>query len=487
MRLSVLSLATVLLIPTIVLAQQRGAVDAGSAPAPGQPIPLLAQEGLLPPPSVPVQEWLNGPDRQDFAWKVQVSQDLTLQQRHLVQVRAIVKESDLLGGVPRPELHIVTKVADEHGNWLDGQSYTHFVQPAKFSRNDSVHPFANLYLRPGDYTIAMIAYDPVNHNGNVWRTKLAISSTSGPSADLGRDFPVVEFLPPAAAALGLTSADWDSYPPAVLESIMLDPLTLGHGIAHLPVENKKPVRIDVIVDLSDVLAVAYSQVLVDCRNYIIAGDRAGEDLVPTMPYACSHPKFSEKDSRSYKYDEGLALQIGNLVSQLAPQAGCVRFSAMDALREDLIADRANSSQVDWDGVSKRIASAELDKIDVSTERSRQHLVWFKQFIEKVTKDNYACGLPDGATDHVLVVISTAVPFPLYTEIDIVKSNSHRPRAYHLEMRLQGVASLQTANASIDQIEEVLSPLKPKRLQFLGSDELRRQLDFIIGDLTARSQ
>ncbi len=207
MRLFVLSLATALLIPTIVFAQQHRTVDAGRATAPGQPIPLLTQESLLPPPSVPVQEWLNGPDRQDFAWKVQISQDLTLQQRHLIQVRAIVKESDLPGGVPRPELHIVTKVADEHGNWLDGQSYTHFVQPAKFSRNDSVHPFANLYLRPGDYIIAMIAYDPVNHSGNVWRTKLTVSPASGPLADLGRDFPVVEFLPPAAAALGLTSAD----------------------------------------------------------------------------------------------------------------------------------------------------------------------------------------------------------------------------------------------------------------------------------------
>src|ERR1700730_10758638 len=161
-----------------------------------QAIPLSAQDNT-PPPSVPVSKWLNGTERQDIVWKVEVFKDLTLQQRHLVQVLATIRGRDYLEGVSLRDLHIVTKVADQQGSWLDGQSYTHFVQPANFSRSDAVHPFAHLYLRPGSYPIAMIAYDSLHSVGNFWRTKLTVSPVSAPLAGLDRDFPVVEFLPPA--------------------------------------------------------------------------------------------------------------------------------------------------------------------------------------------------------------------------------------------------------------------------------------------------
>ena len=428
---------------------------------------------------MPVQEWLNGPDRQDIVWKVQVFQDLTLQQRHLVQVLATITGHDYLDAVSSRDLHFVTKVADERGNWLDGESYTHFVQPANFSQSDAVHAFANLYLRPGSYTIAMIAYDSWHGVGNVWRTSLTVVPVSEPLADLDRDFPAIEFLPPAASAPSLKNSDWDTSPPAVLQSLMLDPLTLGHGVAHLPVANKKPVRIDVIVDLSNSLKIVMNWVLLGC-GVLPLNERP-------LPWSeCYHPKFSEQDSASYKFEQGLALEVGNLVSQLAPQSGCVRFSAIDVLRQELVADRVDASQVDWDGLSKKLASTDLKGIDIDVrpQRAWEHIMAFKQFVEQVNKDDYACGLPVGSTDHVVIIVSLLVPFlpsqpgwwPL-SKIDTVKSFKPRPAYYHL---LQ--SGKRSASPSQDQTEQMLSPLKPKFLPFLGSDELRQQLNFIIKDL-----
>lgn len=441
---------------------------------------ITSQDTLLAPTSVPLQEWLNGPDRQDIAWKVQIFQDMTLQQRHLVQVLATISGYDYFDGVSSRDLHFVTKVADERGNWLDGESYTHLVPPADFSQSDAVHAFANLYLRPGNYTLAMIAYDSAHGVGNVWRTSLSVAPVSAPLDGLDRDFPVVEFLPPAAAALSLKKSDWETSPPAVLQSLMLDPLTLGHGVAHLPVANKKPVRIDVIANLSNNLKVVMNWMLLGCGRMPL-------DEQPLPWSECYHPKFSEQDSASYKFDQGLALEVGNLVSQLVPQSGCVRFSAMDVLRQDLVADRVDASQVDWDSLSKKLASTDLKGIDLDMrpQHAWEHLMAFKQFVEKVNKDDYACGLPLASTDHVVIIVSLLVPFPpsqlrwwpLSAKMDTVKSFKPRPAYYHL---LQ--SGKRGASPSQDPTEQMLSPLKPKFLPFLGSDQLRQQLDFIIKDL-----
>lgn len=442
------------------------------------PLPAL---GESPPPSVPVREWLRGPDRQDIVWKIEVFQNLTLQQRHLVQVLATIRGGDYLDAVSLRDLHIVTKVANDRGNWLDGQSYTHFAQPANFSRSDRVHVFANLYLRPGSYTIAMIAYDSLHGVGNVWRTQLIVPPVAKPLAGLDRGFPSVEFLPPAEAALRVDSAGWDSYRD-VLEGRMLDPLSLGHGTAHLPVANKKPVRIDVIVNLSD-------NIEDSGRLFGLPGARPRSDFPGVLdppalsagdcyPFpACVYWFYSRENSTAYKYDEGLALQVGNLVSQLAPASGCVRFSALDVLRQDLIVDRVDARKMDWDDLSERIATKELSTINVTALREKEAALWLKRFIEHVGDDGYACGLHGGA-DHVLIFVSLAMAFSSQTEIKTVESGLPLSRSYHLEMRFKGLP------AGWDQTDRVLRPIKPKILRFIGADQLRGKLDFIVKDLEA---
>lgn len=475
MRLSLLFLATVLLIPTVVLAKQRDAVGAPRTSSSGRPSPLLTQDDLSPPHSVPVQDWLDGPDRQDFAWKVQLSQYLTLQHRHEVRVLVTIQGGDFLKGVKLRQLDFITKVADEGGHWLEGQSYDHFVPPANLSKGSVIHSEANLYLRPGNYTIAVIAYDSVNHRGNVWRARLTVPSASGPLAGLDRDFPVVEFLTPATEnALILNGTEHDQQP-------------LGHATGLLPFANKVPLRIDVIVNLSNIAAIVSSQLKVkgsNCVNYVLSytlNEARPSDSVPGYP--CSHLELSGEDSALYKTVEQRALRVGNLISQLAPQTGCVRFSAVDGLRQELISDRADASNVDWQSLSKRIASTKIDTVEVSAFHAKEHAIWLKEFIDRVNEDNYACGLPNGTPDHVLVMVTMALPFPPYTDIWPVKSQKPRPRTYLVEF---GVAKNQTSQAR-NQAEVIMAPLKPKLLRAAGWDDLPRQLDSIIRDLTVRSK
>jgi hypothetical protein len=54
---------------------------------------------------VPVEQWLRGPDRRDFPWKVRLLKPrLTFQQRYLVQVRANLPVEVLQQGTRRGAL-----------------------------------------------------------------------------------------------------------------------------------------------------------------------------------------------------------------------------------------------------------------------------------------------------------------------------------------------------------------------------------------------
>src|SRR5690348_13258112 len=93
-------------------------------------VPLLAAQEPKdkdePRPKFPMEQWLNGPDRQDFKWRVELkSPRLTFQQRNLVQVRAYLDVPPAQDN-HQDDLFFFLKVADEKGKWLSDDSYNHY-------------------------------------------------------------------------------------------------------------------------------------------------------------------------------------------------------------------------------------------------------------------------------------------------------------------------------------------------------------------------
>src|SRR5512140_2384498 len=128
---------------------------------------VCAASALYPPlcpaqtsPPIPVEEWLRGPDRRDFPWKVRLLRpQLTFQQRYLLQVRADLHVDVLQTGSEQRDLHFLVKVADERGRWFHGGEYTHYTVPPKLDGGNEIQFTSGLYLRSGKYVIAVIVYD----------------------------------------------------------------------------------------------------------------------------------------------------------------------------------------------------------------------------------------------------------------------------------------------------------------------------------------
>lgn len=100
MRLSVLAVPLILLFSSFVSGPVFGQSD--------------------PPPDIPIDQWLQGPDRHDFRWKVRLSKPrLTYRQRQQVQIAVAFDVRDLVKAqISLQDLHLVVKLAGQDGHWL---------------------------------------------------------------------------------------------------------------------------------------------------------------------------------------------------------------------------------------------------------------------------------------------------------------------------------------------------------------------------------
>ena len=95
-----------------------------------------------PPPEIPIQQWLQGPDRRDFDWKVILEPpSLTFQQRHLQKIQTTFSVGKLLkAGVSLSDLHLVVKFA-VRGRQLVPRTMLQPFQTAAGSGAEGPDPF----------------------------------------------------------------------------------------------------------------------------------------------------------------------------------------------------------------------------------------------------------------------------------------------------------------------------------------------------------
>ncbi|MCU1306680.1 MAG: hypothetical protein JWN45_1375, partial [Acidobacteriaceae bacterium] len=109
---------------------------------------------------LPIADWISQGERQEIPWDVRITKpELTFQQRTLVTVFAEIHSAELQKRNVNRDLHFIVKVADESGNWMDDESYVPFRLTEKMDRRTDLQMQTELYLKPGNFKVAIIAYD----------------------------------------------------------------------------------------------------------------------------------------------------------------------------------------------------------------------------------------------------------------------------------------------------------------------------------------
>jgi hypothetical protein len=409
---------------------------------------LALVKGETPPEGIPIQQLLLSPDHCDFPWKVRLFLPiLTYQQRYLVKLTTAIDSGKLLRNARFRDLHYIVKVADENGKWFSGQSYRHLAAPSDWVGKVEIDSHVGVLLRPGTYLIAMIVYDSVHRQSNVWRRRVNVATLINdplPQLDLG--IPSVYFSEdiPSADSASVFPDQWEPKAPDLY--YVKEAWTFGPGISRLPVRNGAPLVIDVVVNLS--------------------------------PGYYFGPEGSET---AYRENADLMLQMVSVLSGLSPAKGCVRVSVLDILRQVTLQDRT-TSEIDWEDFRRTVNGVEYEKIDVKTLAVRTRgAEFFRDFLERLAAEPQPCGLQSGAFRHVVIVVSTGLVFPHGSQVPrLSEEGLTQGLLYYLHLQVG-------PNDIFDQIDQILHPVRPTVLRLKSSLEFRKAIARIIAEIEMRDR
>jgi hypothetical protein len=387
----------------------------------------LAQESNLR--GIPIA-WFEEPEQHAPHWRVHVdSPTLTYSQRLVVGVRVTVSAHAKKRGA---DWHVYLGISDEKSGWSFNHDYSRIDLRSVPPDAEPLHWRGYAFVRPGTYRIALVAYDAIKEQHFVWRKKVQVDRPNV-LPDIDRDLPTVEFVDP------------DRIPPPIPE--------------HIPIATHKPVRIDVVFNLT------------------------GNEQLGLTP--------DNFESFRRPYTEDALRGATTLLSQLAPAQGCLRVSAIDILRLNVVLDRSSADPAsNLNRIQKAIPSLrDRATVDAHTLAGRTKArEFFHQFLENVIRDNAACseGIPNAG--RVIMVVSDSLIFPKGIDREPVSPPESR-NALFFHVRLSYTlfyrenSSLAAATA-FDEVGHMLGPLHPRNFAVVEPKDLRRAVAEIVQDIEA---
>jgi hypothetical protein len=230
--------------------------------------------------------------------------------------------------------------------------------------------------------------------------------------------------------------------------------TFGVGKEYLPLQTRRPVQLEVLVDLST-----------RERQFKTAFPPTFSGTIHDLPRP---PHFRRLHDQSYFTR---LMQTASVLTSLEPQDGCVLVSAFDAIKAITTFAPQPAEKVDW----LKIRDAELgptkDTISVSALGARKDLAQFvqKQFDELVHA-------PDCAETqkplHIVIVLSHGLQLP---------DGSHKVRLGSCGCSVFYLRQTDTA-MNFDDLKGMLSPLSPRQLDFSTPEQFRSKLSDLMREI-----
>ncbi len=403
-------------------------------------------------PGVPLQDLLNGPDRQDFPWKVGVLPPrLMYQQRFIVQIRARISADVVSDHSGKHALHFILKVKPQDGDWLKSEQYNDYPVPADLGSGKEIEYATGVYFHPGNYTLALIAFESNGSRISVAHRDVHVEALKDdPFPEIEKYVPMVEFP--------------QSFPD---QEVGADNLSNGElfPIAHLdkwiPIQNRQPVLVDIVLNIAKRVEPPVPEPLRMDRPY----PRSRAAMVWTKPI-----------QPTYHLDVGRVLQMGNVLAHIGLTSGCVRVSAIDVLRMKTIVDRASEMNLDWNKFEQQIEKFDQNTVDAGVLANKKGPAQFThRFFDTLSRDSASCS---GAPRHYVIVVSHELSLPGGAKEEKLENvDAERARFYYVH----GGVSLMG-----DDLGEILKGAKPEKLTFTSPKEFRKSFKRIVDDLRSEN-
>lgn len=407
---------------------------------------------------VPLDTILNTPDHTEMPWKVQFSEPrLMYQQQYLLLIRARVP-AELLDVGGHHVLHFIAKVQDSAGHWLPGAQYNNFEPTANMGDTQDIECKLAIYLRPGEYTVAMIAYDSTSRRANIVRKKFSIHSPEV-LPELNTNLPVVEFPKdfPDGDFDQIAKTDGELFP-------------IGHPSTPFLVANRSNIRIDIVMNIA--------RQEPERPEIDRAPDARDRGFGGIDPYSRRFPRFpTAPTTRLPGLAVGRVLQSASVLTRQKLQNGCIYLTAVDPIRMKVALPTQLASDLNWDKTEPDLLKFDQNMIDASVLRNHKGPGMFlHNLFEKLSSPSENCG-SGPVTAHYIVVVSPTLTLPESNgDMRVSEVAAERARFYYFHPP--------SDNPYGDDLGKILKSADPKRLDYKSPEAFRKALSVFLSDIQA---
>jgi hypothetical protein len=417
---------------------------------------LFAENGSLDPAfqKIPFERWVDEGDAAHIRWTAKVlSVELSSHQRLEAKIEILIDGNELARRRGKGYMVMLTQFTDgENRNYQTHEALDlQLVKEDTGKLNVSYTPAA--FVLPGDYRVSLVIFDSATGEHSALRLPLHVNPLKKDVLpDCWTNLPPVEFFK-------ATQSPDDLFLPEIT------------GRLHLPLETRRPIRVEVLVNASPV-ATGETTPTEQVSN------RSLKDLIPAL----------------------------KVISQMNVRNGTMNLRVLDLTTQKVIFQEDAAHDLDWGQLGQALKQAGPGKIDLhSLENRRENAQFFVSQVRKRIEDN----APKSPADPlpVLIVLSGPMSFDSGEDLRPVElegkpdgkifyiryhsippptitnpffDQARRGRRGPLPQPGRGPAA---ATEPVDSLERTLKPLQPHLLDVYTAAEFRKALSSLVEEVS----
>jgi hypothetical protein len=411
-------------------------VAAASPLFPQHPDPLFAE--------IPFNQWFDRPEQTGMRWTARVSRPrLSTHQRLSAELEVSLDGVELAKRRGKGQLFVLAQLNDAKGQAFQDHGTIELDKIEEGVSKQDVTCTLTAFILPGDYGVSLALFFTSTGEHSVKREKLHVPPLKNdPLPEAWRDLPAVEFIE-------------DGEPP---DSWYLPSVT---GRLHLPLEARRPARIDVIVNLTP----------------------------------------SEKASGSERIQGrnlGALLPALKAIAAVDRRNASLNVALLDLSRQRVLFHQDDVSALDWSGMRDALTGQDPGKIDLKSLENRGHDAAF--FVTEVRR-RLGAGPEEQA--RALVVLSSPVAFERGEDLEPIRLTSAPDcRVFYFRCRPQTILQPPQEEPArgrrpgfvrpirfgpgpqIDQLEPTLKPLAPRLFDIETPEQFRKALAAVLSEISS---
>ena len=395
------------------------------------PISLRAQDVSVEKvfAAVPIEQWIKTGPQAPIPWKVRVQPyGLSLHQRLLAHIDVELAGKELVKHPQGDRLVALVQVSDAGGHLFRDYSYVALQEiPPQFKKL-KVFLNSNFFVLPGDYKVTVALIDDGTGEHNLMEAPLHVEPMKDdPLPGSWSGLPAVEFLGPA----------------------MEGPDTLFRpdvaGKLNLPLATKRPVRVDVLTDVT------------------------ASDLF-------------RGSTRFYNRYLSVALPLLKALSQINLEQGSLSVAMLDLRRRRVTFEQDAVKTLDWPRARAVLAPENGPAtIDIKALEQHRESPAFLQD-ELLRRLNHAAPETSQAGEpfHVFVVIGSPMDFYSFRNLPHMPPGAEEKCVvYYLQFAL---LNTQYADGAVGNVRNMLKPLTVHAIKVRSAESIRHALARILEEV-----